>query len=312
MLFGFGTPVLFRTAHLNHNMMVMYATFGAFLVARAAPTSLERRCCRGPGGAARVLGAASSAGIGVMCDYSGVVPLAWLFAWIGDRRWSADRGAHGADPILFAAGAAIPILVQLQSQWASFGSWLTPPQTWMAAGELHRPRLPRARLAGARSLLGQPRRAALGRLRLRAAAPARAHPAAARRRVRPASRSAPGPGRWPPSFTFMLFAAANQYGRMQWNTGVRYLMPVVPFLFLAAANHLARMRGAWLAVLGGAAVLHSWVVSMRRRVRSLGRLRRLGAGSCREGPRLPWLDVLARTATGRGSDPGRDPRSTSP
>ena len=99
----------------------------------------------------------------------------------------------------------------------------------------------------------------------------------------------------------MLFAAANQYGRMQWNTGVRYLMPVVPFLFLAAANHLARMRGAWLAVLGGAAVLHSWVVSMRREsvLGVFGDWRRF----LHEGPRLPWLDVLSRTATGRGRIP---------
>ena len=28
LLFGFGTPVLFRTAHLNHNMFLMQALFG--------------------------------------------------------------------------------------------------------------------------------------------------------------------------------------------------------------------------------------------------------------------------------------------
>ena len=103
------------------------------------------------------------------------------------------------------------------------------------------------------------------------------------------------------SLSFMLFAAANQYGRMQWNTGVRYLMPLVPFFFLAATNHLARMRGVGLAILGGAAVLHSWVVSMRREsvLGVLGDWDRF----LREGPRLPWLDVLSRTATGRGAIP---------
>jgi hypothetical protein len=88
---------------------------------------------------------------------------------------------------------------------------------------------------------------------------------------------------------------------MQWNTGIRYLMPVVPFLFLAASNHLARMRDTWLAVIGGAAVIHSFVVSMRRES-VLGVFGDWGR-FLREGPRLPWLDVLARSATGRGRIP---------
>jgi hypothetical protein len=61
------------------------------------------------------------------------------------------------------------------------------------------------------------------------------------------------------------------------------------------------MKGAWLAVLGGAAVIHSFVVSMRRES-VLGVLGDWGR-FLHEGPRLPWLDVLARTATGRGRIP---------
>ena len=66
-----------------------------------------------------------------MCDYSGVIPLAWLSAWvlIGALR---GRPRRIGDAVAFGAGAAIPILLQLHSQWASFGSWLHPPQTWMA------------------------------------------------------------------------------------------------------------------------------------------------------------------------------------
>ena len=109
----------------------------------------------------------------------------------------------------------------------------------------------------------------------------------------------------------MLFAAANQYGRMQWNTGVRYLMPVVPFLFLAAANHLARMRGR--------------VARDPRRRRGAPRVGRLDAAAnpslgvfgdwerfLREGPRLPWLDVLARHRDGPRAASRPAPRSTSP
>jgi len=38
--FAFATPLFFRTAFLNHNMMVMYATFGAWCLLEAAPATL--------------------------------------------------------------------------------------------------------------------------------------------------------------------------------------------------------------------------------------------------------------------------------
>jgi len=42
-LFAFGTPVFFRQAHLNHNMFLMYATFGAF----DCPDGGRANACRG-------------------------------------------------------------------------------------------------------------------------------------------------------------------------------------------------------------------------------------------------------------------------
>jgi hypothetical protein len=303
MLFGFATPVLFRTAHLNHNMMVMYATFGSFL-ALAPAKGLEAMLPRA--GTGRSFAAGVLAGAAVMCDYSGVIPLAWLFAWtVAGAARSRERGALRG-PAAFAAGAAIPVLVQLHSQWASFGSWIHPPQTWMAQANFT-DRGYRGFDWPALDLfvdnLIEPRWGlfAYGPLLVLGLVPPRRGDA-----------SAPLPFRaWVAamafSFTFMLFAAANQYGRMQWNTGVRYLMPVVPFFFLAAANHLVRLRGAWLAAAGGAAAVHAWVVSMRRVV-SLGTESVQGVFEdwrrfLEEGPRLPWLDVLSRTATGRGSVP---------
>ena len=298
VLFGLGTPVLFRTAHLNHNMMVMYASFGAFLA--LLPCQHLERSMLPRLSSARAWSAGILGGLAVMCDYSGVIPLAWLFAWVAYAALKRTDRERWLGPILFAAGAAVPILVQLHSQYASFGSWLRPPQTWMTDANFTD--------RGYRGLdwpaldlfwdnLVEPRWGLFlyGPLLVLGLIP-----------PRPSDKSAPLPFRawcWVmlATLTFMLFAAANQYGRMQWNTGVRYLMPVVPFLFLAASNHLARMRGAWLAILGGAAVLHSWVVSMRREsvLGVFGDWERF----LREGPRLPWLDVLGRTATGRGSVP---------
>lgn len=300
LLFGFGTPTLFRTAHLNHNMMVAYAAFGAFLT--LTPVSAAARMLPRPG-ALRHLAAGLLGGVTVMCDYSGVVPLLWLGGW---SLAGAVRNRRAGDVIAFGAGAAIPILVQLHSQWASFGSWIHPPQTWMTPANFTErgyqglafpaPDLFLANLVEPRwglfvygpilllGLVPPGRRDASAVLPLRAWAWVMAA-----------------------SLTFMLFAAANQYGRMQWNTGVRYLMPVVPFFFLAACNHLVRMNGLVLAILGGAAVLHSWVVSMRRLVfasldQGFGVLEDWRAFFA-EGPRLPWLDVLSRTAGGRGLVP---------
>jgi hypothetical protein len=299
LLFGFGTPVLFRTAHLNHNMMVMYATVGAFLVL-VPRDRLDGMLPRAGGG--RHFAAGLLGGAAVMCDFSGAVPLAWLFAW---TVFGALRSRR-ADPAFFAAGAAIPILVQLHSQWASFGDWIHPPQTWMAQANFTDRGYQGFDWPAIDLFLDnlvEPRWGlfVFGPLLLIGLVPPRRGDA-----------SAPLPFRaWAWSmafaFTFMLFAAANQYGRMQWNTGIRYLMPVVPFFFLAAANHLARMRGAVLALLGGAAVIHGWVVSMRRIV-TLDRDPVPGVLEdwrrfLTEGPRIPWLDVLSRTATGRGRIP---------
>jgi len=94
---------------------------------------------------------------------------------------------------------------------------------------------------------------------------------------------------------FMLFCAANQYARMQWNTGVRYLMPLVPFLFLAACDGLGRLPGALMGVVIGACTLHEWVICLARTCD----IRSDWAALLDHGPRLPWLSVLAATPTGR-------------
>ena len=39
----------------------------------------------------------------------------------------------------------------------------------------------------------------------------------------------------------MLFCAMNRYSLMQFNTGFRYLLPIVPFAFLQASDFLARV-----------------------------------------------------------------------
>ena len=201
--------------------------------------------------------------------------------------------------VAFGVAALLPIGVQLHSQWVCFGSWIHPPQTWMAdanftdlgyrgfappAADLYFDKLFEHRWGifayGPLLIIGLlPPRSRAGQM-----------PLVSRRE-------------W--SFgmvflaLFMLFCASNQYARMQWNTGVRYLMPVVPLLFLFACQHLARLPGGVLFLLAAPAVLHEWVLCLRRDNDLWAEWKSFLA----DGPRLPWLDVLSRTALGRGHIP---------
>ena len=63
---------------------------------------------------------------------------------------------------------------------------------------------------------------------------------------------------------FLLFCSANQFARLQWNTGLRYLLPLVPFCFLYTVPVLERLPALarrWLLV---AAVAQAWALAMAR------------------------------------------------
>jgi hypothetical protein len=71
---------------------------------------------------------------------------------------------------------------------------------------------------------------------------------------------------------FTLFCASNQYSRLQWTTGIRYLVPTVPGLLLLSLQVLQAMPAAvrWVALplsflLGWApAVTHAPVSTLTR------------------------------------------------
>jgi hypothetical protein len=89
-----------------------------------------------------------------------------------------------------------------------------------------------------------------------------------------------------------LFTAANQFSRMQFNTGIRHLVPVAPFVFLIAAGLLRRLPRGLAAAVGVVAVYWSWCLAMYRDVELgwgiLESLRHITF----EGVRLPWLMTL--------------------
>ncbi len=288
-VFAFGTPVFFRTAHLNHNMMVMYGTFGAFC---ALATALEGTT---PLTDRRAFVAGVLCGAGTMCDYSGTIPTAVFGLAVLKLSWAEGLGTAIRRGAVYSLGALLLIAIQLHSQWACFGSWIHPPQTWMAAANFtdlgyrgFAPPAPDLLLDN----LFEHRWGlfAYGPILVLGLWPPRRAPDAA-----------PGLARrtwvFAMSFAlpFMLFCASNQYARMQWNTGVRYLLPLVPFLFLGAANVLARLPGWLLAAIAVPAVLHEWVLCLRRDCDIPGDW----AQFLQAGPRLPWLDVLSRSPAGR-------------
>jgi hypothetical protein len=94
------------------------------------------------------------------------------------------------------------------------------------------------------------------------------------------------------SLAFFLFCAANQYGRMQFNTGVRQVVPVTPFIFLLVAGVLRRLPIRLAVIIGIVTTYWSWCLAMYRDVeQGLGVLESLIHVTL-EGPRLPWLKTL--------------------
>ncbi|MDX1579082.1 MAG: hypothetical protein R3266_11380, partial [Gemmatimonadota bacterium] len=259
LLFGFGTPIFFRTAALNHNMFVMWATFGSFLLMwprgeRAAGVSLRNRILAG-----------GLAGLALALDYAGVIPLLALYGYLVlDRARFVPFARSFRESLAFVAGSVPPVLFLLYSQWAMFGNPFLPGQYWMPevnyTDEGWRGfSLPAPDLFFKNLFEPEYGLFTFGPILLLGFIPAWRY--AKERLV--FSR----PERWFAFgfvLAFLLFCAANQYSRMQWNTGFRYLLPIVPFVFLAACDHLVRMPKWALGTIAALASFHSWVIATIR------------------------------------------------
>ncbi len=258
LAFGFATPILYRTAHLVHNMFLAQAAFACFYLVwrqdgEREPASVMRRCAAGFfGGSCFAL------------DYAGVIPLLVFYAWLFFER-IPRAGWLGAfrESLSFVAGSVPPVLFLLGSQWAMYGTpwypgqfhmpdvnftehgWrgLTAPNLevfWRNLVDLDWGLYP----FGPILLLGLVPSALLGG---RLLFPRRARALAALFVT-----------------AFMLFCSMNRYSLMQWNTGFRYLLPVVPFAFLAACDVLVRLPDRWRVGLVVASALQVVVLSMVR------------------------------------------------
>ena len=217
ILYGLGTPVFYRAAYLNHNLLVSDAGITALL--------LLWRPDRAPLGSARSFAAGLLAGLAVLCDYSGVVVLAVAVLYTLLRAWAK------APVLAFAAGAALMLVALLVYQQWAFGSFYHPSQHFMM------PTAPTSQ--GYRGLDWPSARLAWAnffdpRFGLFAYCPplllAFAAPFVRNVRLRiPRLEMSILFGYFG---LFVVFCAANQYSWLQPLTGFRYLVPVVPALVI--------------------------------------------------------------------------------
>lgn len=287
LLYGFGTPVFFRTAFLNQNLLLAHLILGAF-VALAWPMpedAVERP--------RRETMAGLCLGLGLLCDYS-AAPLVLVFAvWVLALRLKDEgTGAAVGSAARLALGGVAPVLVLFAYQWAAFGSPWFPAQRYMPPTEFsvmgwNGMTLPTLGLLSGNLFSPTYGLFAFCPLLLAAFAAPFVKP----RPGGPTSREL-----WlifASTVALWLFNSANQFSNLQFNTGVRYMVPLVPLLFLAAVPVLLRIPRiiAWTLVVPTLAI--SWSVSMAREdvPTSLMRVFLMG-------PELPWVTVLGKMASG--------------
>jgi hypothetical protein len=287
LIFALVTPMFFRAAFLNQNAVVAYLVLGAWilkvgLAPRPAGETSRPRVLAGIG---LLLGYA------IVCDYS-AVPLAVVFGcWILADGWR--RGGISVavrDAATYSAGAVLSLSILFAYQWAAFGNPLWPAQRYMPPTEFSVRGWSGFTAPTAHLLSGN-----LFDLRygLFAFCPALLAAVAAPF-VRAKGTSIPASRvelAWIAACFagLLLFSSANQFANLQWNTGVRYMVPVVPLLFIAAVPVLEAMpRLARWFLVGASAVIIAAVTMTREDIPTALKL------LIADGPTLPVLTVLRK------------------
>jgi len=289
LLYAFATPVFYRTAQLNHNLLQSHFAFFSFVLLWR-PWDDAGHPRRPSYLLAGLLG-----GWTLVLDYSGLIIVLALSMYGLLRRWSLPEEAKArGDLPRFAAGILFSVVVLLGYQWLAFGHPIYPAQHYMPATRLslygyHGIDWPQL------DLLWQN---AFGlRYGLFISAPilllALWLPGWLRPRIRLVGRLEI----WfilSFALAFFLFTSANQFSRLQFNSGVRHLVPVTPFLFLLAATVLLRMPTFLAVLLGVVATYWSWCLALYRDVEQGWGVIESLIHVTLQGPRLPWLTVLER------------------
>jgi hypothetical protein len=263
LLYAFGTPVFFRTGFLNHNLMLGHIAFFGFLV-MWNPDGLTRLTPR-----ARALVGGVTGGAAVLFDYSGVVLLITMFIYWTLCRVSSD-GVRSAVRLgsWFVLGSLGPTILLWFYQWRSFGHPLYPAQHWMSPVQWIEMGYQGYSMPQLDLLIAL---AFDYRYGLFVVCPilllGLVFPFFNRgqRRLLPTPELALMLGTF---VALCVFFAGVNYTRLQFNTGMRYLAPILPFLFVPTAALLCRMRPWLVYLLAVFSVTLSWPLAMYRDVES--------------------------------------------
>lgn len=286
LLFAFATPVFYRTAQLNQNLLLAhFALFSFAMLWR--PWKLNAKPF--------YFTAGLFAGWTVVLDYSGLVALAALSGYALSIWLSVPKeNRQVTDLLKYATGVSICALVLMVYQWICFGNPIYPAQTYMPPANFTDLGYRGFAFPQADLLLET---AFSMRYGLFTSAPilllASFAPVWFGKKYRLLKRRelifiAAFVG------LFFVFCAANQYGRMQFNTGVRHIVPVVPFVFLLTANVLLKMPRIIAILIGICAVYWSWCLAMYRDVEQGYGIFEALKNITLEGFQLPWLVTLER------------------
>jgi hypothetical protein len=276
------TPVFFRAAYLNHNHLLGIAVFASFVLLwqRAATTAtlVAAMPCR------------ARRDHGLQRRRAGRLP--GLVGDLETRRAEGEpaglRGSGLSHGVVRRRIGRLPLAL-LGYQWWAFGAPLTVPQSLMPPTEysvhgFSGMSVPQLDLIGQNLFDVRFGLFAFGPLLLLALPGLWLMPRTWLTRRQTAVIAAYFVG-------FLLFCSANQFARLQWNTGLRYLLPLVPFCFLYAVPVLERLPAVprrWMLAL---AITVSWALAMARESVPESLLRVFVAG-----PELPWLTVIGKTA----------------
>ena len=288
-LYAFATPIFYRTGQLNQN--VLLANFALFAFALLWRPWSENEGKNKP----LYFAAGLCCGWTVVLDYSGIIAVAALGGYAVARWVSTPKPERNpSDLFKFALGVALCGAVLMAYQWSSFGNPILPAQSYMPPANFTDLGY-RGFTFPQMDLLFE---TAFGiRYGLFTSAPilllALFVPVWLKKSTRLLEHREMI---FVVSFAvlFFIFCSANQYGRMQFNTGVRHIVPIVPFIFLLAANVLITMPKSVAITIGVLTTYWSWCLVMYRDVEQ---------GSCifesikhitLEGVRLPWLTTLER------------------
>lgn len=288
LLYAFGTPIFFRSAFLNQNMIVAHAILFAY-VGLVGVTARRTEDTPPP---PTLLGAGLMLGVALLADYSAVPLLLAFGGWVMARAWRSGGIAEAVrSEGWLVLGGLGPVLLLLGYQWVAFGSPFLPAQTYMPSTSL-----------SIRGWYGfvPPQGVLLWenlfdlRYGLFAFCPmlvaAVAAPWIRQRRG--------GPTAWELGLIFTaalalyLFNSSVEFARLQWNTGIRYMVPAVPLLFVALVPVLLKLPRWFALILVVPTVFISWSVAMVRESVPVALTHVLGSGL-----ELPWLTVLQKTAT---------------